>query len=121
MERGDPGGFTLPVVEEAASEKSGQSNEPSPSPSPSSRVRAQEEQEEGPSRSSFQRPPPTPPKDYPFNGNHRPPTPPKDWSLNKRAVPPTPPKDERKHGHHANMNKALPAPPPADSLEAEVA
>jgi len=101
-DRNEPGGFTLPVVEEAAENqstggRSGRSREASSSP----HLRPGDQDLEG----SGLKPPPTPPKDYDSlhavtpdrrssPGGHKPPTPPRynkgDVHLDKQLPPPPP-------------------------------
>jgi len=102
-DRNDPGGFTLPVVEEAAENqstggRSGRSRDTSSSP----HLRPGDQD----LQSSGLKPPPTPPKDYDglqlhtpdrrsSPGGHKPPTPPRyskgDVHLDKKLPPPPPP------------------------------
>ena len=112
-DRGDQAGFTLPVVEEAAenqstSGRSGRSAEPSPIRSQRGRSEADDE--------SFQRPPPTPPKDCP---SRRPPSLTTDFSVDSSA-PLTPPKDDRARPRVDKElpppPKELPPPPPVDDV-----
>jgi 1-phosphatidylinositol-4-phosphate 5-kinase len=121
-ERGDPGGFTLPVVEEAAESQStgGRSENPSPSPPTlQSRGRSEEIDRER------QRPPPTPPKDGDQHSvrSHRMTekrlTPPilHDSKTASGDGPPTPPseKDKRRRTR-IDVDKELPPPPPREVI-----
>ncbi|KAF2267618.1 SAICAR synthase-like protein [Lojkania enalia] len=119
-ERGEPGGATLPVVEEVVESsstgaRSGRSTEtdlqlPAP-PLKEGDVRALQ----GRSRNrSHHRPPPTPPKDSaPGNEDERPPILPKNVAYsNRHSGPPTPPKEEKGRGR----DKELPLPPPMETV-----
>jgi len=117
-ERGDPSGFTLPVVEEAAESQStgGRSSNghrsENPSPSPQPQPRHSHHSERG-----GQRPPPTPPKDDAdtTTSGERLGTPPMSILRDSKTAsgdgPPTPPSERKKRA--VNMDKALPSPPPS--------
>jgi len=115
-ERGELGGTTLPVVEEAAessstggrSARSTDTNLPPP-------LREEDRGLTPGSRDhSHGRPPPTPPKDSVTSANDdRPPTPPKDPGYtNRHSGPPTPPKEERGRG----KDKELPHLPAMETV-----
>ncbi|KAF2122436.1 hypothetical protein BDV96DRAFT_481314 [Lophiotrema nucula] len=119
-ERGEPGGTTLPVVEEAAESsstggRSGRSTEtdlrPRPPPLKEGDIHSLQPRSRDP---SHQRPPPTPPKDSVVDTNEeRPPTPPKDESYtNRHSGPPTPPKEDRGR----RRDKELPPPPQLETV-----
>jgi 1-phosphatidylinositol-4-phosphate 5-kinase len=106
-ERGEPGGFTLPVVEEAVESGStgGRSNDGSPA-------------RHNRGRSDGQRPPPTPPKDDAHSLRSRgSPSPPlmRDSKAASGDGPPTPPSERKAEGKRItrlDMDKELPPPPP---------
>jgi 1-phosphatidylinositol-4-phosphate 5-kinase len=121
-ERGEPGGYTLPVVEEAVESQStgGRSENPSPSPSQiQHRARSEEIDRER------QRPPPTPPKDddqHSVRSNRlmeRAGTPPtlRDSKTASGEGPPTPPSErDKKRRTRLDVDKELPPPPPRGVL-----
>lgn len=141
-ERGEPGGYTLPVVEEdvegqstgGRSGRSGRSNEPSPHPSqqmPPGSHGDTELRKTGTMEGLPTRPPPTPPKDnmsrsgsLASQGKNRPSTPAyNDESIpqidgphdSQQDSPPlTLPKDKVLRKRASDLNKALPKPPVED-------
>lgn len=104
-ERGDPGGFTLPVVEEAV--ESGSTGGRSHDGSPARVARG---------RAETQKPPPTPPKDDRHSlVSNRSISPPllKDSKAASGEGPPTPPSERKeKRKTRLDVDKQLPPPPP---------
>lgn len=107
-ERGDAGGYTLPVVEEAAESnsvggRSGRSDAGPHSP-------REAEPSSNDKRQQGQKPPPTPPKDD-RTWDGRPPTPPKDDFSKVSSGPPTPPREHKEVERRPSRDKELPAIP----------
>ncbi|KAJ9647039.1 Phosphatidylinositol-4-phosphate 5-kinase [Coniosporium tulheliwenetii] len=122
---GDGGGYSLPVVEEAAESgstggRSGESREREHETPPLPPLPAVDGDELQQSRQSMgQKPPPTPPKDVgEWGGDEkRPRTPPKNLGYRcSHEAPPTPPKDDRGRGRHKLMSPDPPTTVVADGI-----
>lgn len=105
-ERGEQGGFTLPVVEEAVeSGSTGGRSENNITPSPPLQPEEDKLMDRG-----GQKPPPTPPKD---NVGHSTDSPSFIKPANGEG-PPTPPSEKEKRRTRLDVDKELPPPPPQE-------